>query len=179
MPGTWIQTHSGVRFELLNPTPKMVRVADIAHHLSHLCRFTGGVSTFYSVAEHAVAVSHLVERETDDPLVILKALHHDSTEAYLGDVSKPLKDLLPAYKRIEARVAAAIFQKLKLTHVPDRWHVADLAMLSAEALYLLKTRRDWKLPVKPAVYPIWGWKPKIARAVFQLRHNQLVARCSR
>jgi hypothetical protein len=157
----------------------MVRVRDIAHHLSHLCRFTGGVSAFYSVAEHAVAVSHLVERETGDPWVILKALHHDSTEAYLGDVSKPLKDLLPEYKRIEERVAAVIFQKLKLTHVPDRWHGADLAMLSAEAVLLLKKRRDWKLPVKPATYPIYGWRPNRARWFFQRRHDELVARCSR
>ena len=54
----WIQTHSGLAFDLLDPKPDQINIHDIANALSKLCRFTGHVKQFYSVAEHSIRVSH-------------------------------------------------------------------------------------------------------------------------
>src|SRR5215217_2415409 len=58
--GDWIQTRSGVKFHLLDPKPEDFRIGDIAHALSNVCRFTGHVRKFYSVAEHSVRVCETV-----------------------------------------------------------------------------------------------------------------------
>ena len=60
---TWIQTYSGRRFSLTEPSAEDVDIDDVAHALSLLCRFTGHVSEHYSVAQHCVIVSRLVPTE--------------------------------------------------------------------------------------------------------------------
>jgi hypothetical protein len=109
---SWIQTHSGKRFDLLLPTPDMIDISDIAHALSNICRFNGHCREFYSVAQHSVLVSRLVPSRW-----ALTALMHDATEAYIGDVTRPLKHLLPDYKLIEARIWAAIAAKFQIAPV--------------------------------------------------------------
>src|SRR5690349_6806238 len=97
-----ITTHSGVQFDLLKPDPSVVHLEDIAHALSHLCRYTGHCNRFYSVAEHSVIVSLMVP--PSEPKLAMQGLLHDATEAYVNDLARPLKDLLPEYKEIEMRV---------------------------------------------------------------------------
>jgi len=95
---TWIETFSGKRFDLLNPTPASVDVADIAHALARINRYTGHATAAYSVAEHALHVCRRVmdlypDRGEHAALHAL-ALHHDSGEYVIGDVSAPMKWLL-------------------------------------------------------------------------------------
>jgi hypothetical protein len=93
----WMLTASGQQFRPTAPDPALVRVTDIAHALSHLCRYNGHVRSFYSVAEHSVLMArHFIARR-DYPLARW-ALLHDGSEAYLGDVIRPLKKALPDYK---------------------------------------------------------------------------------
>lgn len=94
-----ILTYTGLHFPLLKPEYFHFNILDIAHALSQLCRFTGHTSSFYSVAQHSVMVASLVPADQ-----ALAALMHDAAEAYLGDVSSPLKALLPDYKLIETNV---------------------------------------------------------------------------
>lgn len=68
----------------------------IAQNLSHVNRWTGNTPVPFSVAQHSLLVSYLVP-----PRFALEALLHDATEAYLGDIAAPLKELLPEYKRLE------------------------------------------------------------------------------
>lgn len=73
---------------------------------TYLCE---GFGAHNSVAQHSVIVARYVEDR--QPTSALRALLHDATEAYIGDVSRPLKQLLPEYQAIEARVAAVIDAK--------------------------------------------------------------------
>jgi len=102
-----IVTNSGKFVNLADPQPETICIEDIAHHLAHINRFTGATFQGYSVASHSLYVSDLVAPEFK-----LIALMHDATEAYLGDISSPLKSILPEYKVIEARMHKAIADKM-------------------------------------------------------------------
>lgn len=105
----WILTNKRKEFDFLEPTEDMIDIGEIALALSQLCRYTGHPEPFYSVGLHSLIVSDIVPAE-----YALEGLLHDAAEAYLGDVSKPLKRLLPDYREIEARVNVLITKKFKL-----------------------------------------------------------------
>ena len=54
---SYIQTLSGKKFDYLNSTTDDVEIEDIATALSHICRFSGHLPEFYSVAQHSVLCS--------------------------------------------------------------------------------------------------------------------------
>ncbi len=99
----YVSTFSGNRFYPLVPRIDHVTIEDIAHGLAFQCRFNGQTSEFYSVAQHSLVVASLVPTD-----LRLAALLHDAAEAYLGDMVKPLKVLLPAFAAIEDQVSAII-----------------------------------------------------------------------
>lgn len=140
---TYIQTYTGIKFDLVNPKPEMVSPVDIAHALGRLCRFTGHTANHYSVAQHCVEVSLRVPSE-----LALVGLLHDAAEAYVGDVSSPLKALLPAYQEIEWKVWLAIAERFNVN--PDDIHLvkdADRAALKDEMkLYLNGDENGWIVP---------------------------------
>lgn len=124
----WMITAGGRQFFLLDPKPSEVHIDDIAHALAHQCRFAGHTTRFYSVAEHSVHASHLVPDEH-----ALSALLHDASEAYVGDLIRPLKRMLPDYERIEGVVWEAIADRFGVPRDMDpsiKW--ADNVMLLAE-----------------------------------------------
>lgn len=137
--GPTILLRSGEYFDFENPENSIITIGDIAHALSNICRFTGHVHRFYSVAEHSVLASYLVPPED-----AFAALMHDAAEAVLGDVSKPLKSLLPDYRRIEDRVERAIFAKFGLpTELPASVKIADRQMLGIEQRACMMNGDDW------------------------------------
>lgn len=105
---TWIETISGRKFDLLNPTPAMVHLPDIAHALARNVRFTGHTTQGLSVAEHSLWVWFVVALEhPEDYLLQAHALLHDAAEAYTGDISGPLKEIFRQFAE-SARVIAAL-----------------------------------------------------------------------
>jgi uncharacterized protein len=90
-----IDTASGERLDLDNPSPEDIRIEDVAGGLSKICRFGAQPREYYSVAQHALLVRRLVV-EAGHPELALAALHHDSHEAYLCDIPTPLKRKISA-----------------------------------------------------------------------------------
>lgn len=170
-----ILTASGRTFNLVKPDPDTICIGDIAHALSHLCRFTGHCRAFYSVAEHSYLSSYAVPHKN-----ALEALLHDAAEAYIGDVSSPLKSLLPDYRAIEHRVEAAIRLRFGLPEFPSECiKAADLAMLGAERRDLMPRHPDnWTLldgiePLGLSVNPPMSIEG--ARKAFLVRFEDLMA----
>lgn len=119
-----ITTLSGQYFDILRPEEYDYQIEEIATALSNLCRYTGHVNSFYSVAEHSVLVSRIVPER-----LALAGLLHDASEAYLGDVSSPLKKLLPEYRAIEERVQRAIANAFGFEYpFHEEIHAADKRM---------------------------------------------------
>lgn len=136
-----IETVSGRCFSFVDIENNDVHLPDIAHALAHLCRYTGHVRRFYSVAAHSLFVAMLVPER-----LRLYALLHDASEAYLGDVSSPLKLLLPDYKVLERRVQAHIYRSFGLEPVePAEVKRADIEALAAERAALMPSGPDWTI----------------------------------
>jgi len=136
--GPTILLQSGHHFDLLDPANSRFEIEDIAHGLGMTCRFAGQCARFYSVAEHSWHASYLVPKH-----LRLTALLHDAAEAFLGDVTRPLKSLLPDYKRIEAQVEGAVFERLGVRAPNDpAIKDADRRMLVAERAALLPEGRE-------------------------------------
>lgn len=91
---SWILTNGALPFDLLNPRAENVLTTDLAHALSLVCRFNGHCAHHYSVAQHSLLVAHIIEKEGGTPEEQLAGLLHDGTEAYINDLTRPLKLLL-------------------------------------------------------------------------------------
>lgn len=113
-------TIGGQLIDYNNPTAEMIHIEDIATALSHTCRFGGHVRQFYSVAQHCVLVAMMMKLDGNGSgELVLEGLLHDASEAYLGDVIKPLKELIaPVYAPIERRFEAVIAERFELQDDP-------------------------------------------------------------
>ena len=167
----WIQTASGRKFYPLAPRPEDVSIDDIAHALANLCRFAGHTRQFYSVAQHCVIGSWFCARPLD-------FLLHDASEAYLCDLSRPVKHHadLARYRDAEQRLQSVICQAFGLAWPPPECvkHMDDV-MCQTERRDLMPDRPEWTLRVKPLDYRIMPWEPSFAKEMFLFRYQNLVA----
>lgn len=105
----WIETYTGRRFDLLDPEPDQVSIIDIAHSLAAIVRFGGHARQRISVAEHSLFVSRIVA-----PEIAIHGLLHDAAEAYIGDITRPMKALLHDGAELEERILQVIYEKYGL-----------------------------------------------------------------
>jgi 5'-deoxynucleotidase YfbR-like HD superfamily hydrolase len=123
-----IRTFSGVWFNAFEPTEVMINIEDIAHALSHQCRFGGHLPRFFSVAQHSIFTSLIVQPEHK-----LAALMHDASEAYLLDIPRPIKNKLANYIEIEDGLMGVIALKYGFQWpLHDEVKKADEFMLQKE-----------------------------------------------
>lgn len=96
-----ITTYTKKNFDPLNVDESLLDIKDIAHALSLICRGNGHVQYFYSVAQHSLACAKEAKTRGYSKEVILGCLLHDSSEAYLSDVTRPIKRKLTYYLEVE------------------------------------------------------------------------------
>lgn len=141
----WIQTYSGKQFFPLNPTVTSINLIDIAHALSHVCRYNGHSVMHYSVAEHSLL---LAKHFRDVPELSMLALMHDAHEAYCPDIPRPLKPALPEFERIAAGIQETINIRFELPHeMPESIKDADWLICHDERVELLGDEvASWGIP---------------------------------
>lgn len=170
-----ISTVTGRFFDLLAPENYEFDIEEIATALSHICRYTGHVNKFYSVAEHCVLVSNICP-----PSLALCGLLHDASEAFVGDVSSPLKKLLPEYRNIEDGVQSAIAKFYGIPYpFPPEVHDADKRMYWTER----KTVADsgvkdtlWHQDLRASrKVEAVGMTPLMAKRYFLSRYRELTS----
>jgi hypothetical protein len=175
-----VELASGRFLDVSDPDPSSICLDDVAWGLSHTCRFAGQCAEFYSVAEHALLVATRLESLGYDRAVCLAGLHHDDAEAFVGDVTQPLKSLLADYQKIEASVLAAIVEALDLVELPLEHPAvkdADSWALANEAYWLMPSRgATWwtaELRTGSVFWPL-GMRPRVARAAWLRKHRALL-----
>jgi hypothetical protein len=173
-------TFTGKIFNFIEPDPGSICIEDIAHALSLECRFQNQSKVHYSVAQHSIIVSRLVLGAPapigmSHTMLRRIALMHDAAEAYLGDVCKPLKRLLPDYQVIEDRVQKAIFRHFRLPkEVPPVIKLWDAKLLANEWIQFMGP--DWHdamYPPDPSIGVIEAWSAVESESQFLKMHELL------
>ena len=168
-----ILTIEGHYFDFEHPEQSVFSIYSIAHALSNICRFTGHCKEFYSVAQHSVLVSYVVPEEH-----ALAGLLHDAAEAFIGDMAKPLKMLLPDYKAVEERVEAVVLPRFGLPcKLPACVKEADMILLRTEQRDLMGADKHLWTPtlgLQPLDRKIRPWVPEQACRAFLTRYAELI-----
>ena len=166
----WIQTYTGKKFYPANPLPELIDIEDIAHSLSMQCRFTGHCKIHYSIAQHSVYVSYFCKNK-------MQGLLHDASEAYISDISSPVKRLsyLEGYKTLEKSIQTAIYKKFNTNILEDEdLKKADMLMLGIEVKSLVDNiHPDWKFNFEIPPFDIKELSPKEAKSMFLRRFEEL------
>ena len=180
----WIQTYTGRQVWPLEAAGEFC-LEDIAHALSQICRYGGHTSRFYSVAEHSVYASQIIAPEH-----ALWGLFHDAAEAYIGDITRPVKRQMYVgdgmfgveYRRIDRVETELLLQIATMVELPwpPPWKAIEEADLS-----LLRTERNVLMTSPPAPgselgasgpeapIVIQGLTPTLAKAMFLRRLEEL------
>jgi len=168
----WVQTYTGKKVYPLNPKSEDIDINDIAHSLSMICRFTGHVKNFYSVANHSILTSYVCNQEDR-----LSALLHDCSEFLLTDLCRPLKQSggFDNYLAYEKTLQSIIYRKFGLKEeTPPSVKKADNVLLATEARDLMTTLLPgWNFSEKPLPFKIIPMTQPEAEKLFLERFYEL------
>lgn len=152
----YILTYTRTKFYPLNPMEAEVKIEDIAHALSMMTRANGHFGHFYSVAQHSINCAKEAAARGYSTQVQLGALLHDASEAYLSDITRPVKKNLPSYTPIESKLQSAIFRKYNLDDLTPIDHQEIKAVDDGLLYYEFKSFMDVEMfevcPEKKADY---------------------------
>lgn len=182
----WILTHKGHAFSFDDVESNVYDIEDIAHSLAMTCRYGGMTRWHYSVAQHSVLIAREIWHQTGNASAALDGLMHDAEEAYMGDMKTPLKNLMPDFMAMSARVDAAIRKAFAHVGVP-----ATMQPLTME--YDTRILLDEKRALLPDTEPRWPietdgtmplevfmshWTPEEAKVAFLGNYRYLVMEAS-
>jgi 5'-deoxynucleotidase YfbR-like HD superfamily hydrolase len=107
---------SGLTFNFLSPKPEMITIEDIATGLANQSHFGGQTPKYFSIAQHCVLCLEIFgcKKQIQYPEIAMALLLHDAAEAYIGDIKKPIKILLPYFNDIEERILTQIAVKFDI-----------------------------------------------------------------
>jgi hypothetical protein len=173
----YISTFKGERFYLDSPK---FDIDEVGHALGNNCRYGGQCLRFYSVAEHSLLVAMLCEQlGLADPF---EGLLHDGHEAYLLDMPKPWKAVLPDYVKHEKRLELALRQQFRLSDtISEGCKKADWIALAVESRVLLPSKGDdfeWPPGIREEANKLMDfqlnyWAPPVARDHFMATFAEL------
>lgn len=178
MSDNWISLLSGGTFNYDDPSSSDVTIDDIASALSNVCRFSGHLPRFYSVAQHLVNTSRIVPAEH-----AFTALMHDTAEAFTNDLPTPLKWAFPIFKELEVKTETAMSEKFGFMYpYPPEVKEADTIMLMLEKYYVKEDNSVWplyedwtkaKLRRYKNLVDLDSWQPRRAKREFLERFEVL------
>jgi hypothetical protein len=190
-----VETFTGRYVDTRRPKPETICIEDIAHALSQVCRYGGHCRYHYSVAQHCVFVRERLRRQGHSRNCQLAGLLHDGSEAYLGDIPRPMKKLLGrAYEILTDRMDRAVIAGLELPFDLAAFHApavknADNWSLLVEAKHLLPSQginwtgsqmEDWgvrydRMPSRIVVPDYWlgSLQPHEAEQLFLSTYKEL------
>lgn len=185
--GNVMHTAQGSLYYPFDPRPEEVHIETIAHHLATRCRFGGAVQhrkhperIFYSVAEHSVYVAWHVENVQKRPDLALCALLHDASEAYNGDLIRPLKyskEFSAPFTKVEELNEKAVAAAFNIPYpFPDEVKIADNAVGFAELQQIVpggNSAYSYFEGSEPADIEISMFDPLYARDLFLLEYKRL------
>lgn len=175
-----MQTYTGRQFTPLAPRVEDIDIRDVAHGLAMVCRYGGHTMRYYSVAEHCYHLSFVGPREL---------LLHDSSEAYLGDMIRPLKyqPEMAEFRKAEHAIEACVRERfglstdpavwVKVKEMDDRILVDEIQALMRDPALYLEPGGDGQSGSLAGVHPlgirISGYEPGIAEQLFLRRFEEL------
>ena len=148
----WCESFSGHKFYPADPAQSDILIGDIAHALSFCCRFAGHCSHYYSVAHHSILVHRLVSCHEASRETLKYALLHDAAEAYIHDITRPLKvsSYMQDYKRLQDKWDIEIAKAFGINMDEVDFQLvkeADNHALKLEAAALMHGKGlDWSIP---------------------------------
>lgn len=149
----YITTYTKIHFTPADPKIEEIYIQDIAHALSMMTRANGHFPEFYSVAQHCIACAGEAEARGLSDRAALGCLLHDASEAYLADITSPVKQDLAEYRRIEAVLQTMIYEKFLpggLSHEEEIWvQTIDRTLFYYEFDFYMQEKMQ---PVPPKLY---------------------------
>ncbi len=161
-----ILTWGGISVDPFDASPSQIKINDIAHSLSLLCRANGHIDHFYSVAQHCLNCEIEAEARGYDGRTRLYCLLHDASECYVSDLIRPVKRRFPLYSEGEAHLQQVIFTALGIGEpTPEEWDAVgsiDDSLLYHEFLSLRGTRIfDYAPPLRAALSYCFEQPPSV------------------
>ncbi len=151
---TAILLRSGVYLDLADPDCTRIAPADIAAGLRQL-RFAGQSAKPYTIAQHSLLVLRLVDpvanqlrNQAAAQSLRRCALLHDAAEAFIHDITRPLKSQLPDYRAYERAFEDRLFSEFGVEWTKVRKGIvkrADIAALAIEKRELLDCHDPWPI----------------------------------
>lgn len=178
---TSIKTIGGNIFDFEDILSNTIDINDCLIPLSNICRFGGHTNTFYSVLNHSLeCYKFLVNEGFKDELVLLHVLIHDFTEAFCGDMVKPLKIGLKDYNDIEEQIRIVVFKHFGISEqeyldTHDIVKFADNTLVANELNQIKGEQDDWIMEIVNQHYHYVDVVPMVDKFVLIEEVSNLVS----